>query len=200
MPTTIGLPRSKPSDLPCVNRCFGGEVLRSKGVRQDPQFTVAAALVLLRGATRAGIVAPELGDAAPRFRSAATGPGLPIRSEMPLRPQKSRRHVRDRIFPPVGADRLGQHHLAFAVLRKRVILRIRQPPSSMFTWKCEQGSSRLAAAITGADAGTGRRWFQRKDHCAHSGCSRTGIYSWRYLRRTPFCSPVAAFVNSTLSS
>jgi len=41
---------------------------------------------------------------------------------------------------------------------------------------------------------------QRKDQCAHSGRSRTGMYSGRYLRRTPLGFPVAAFVNSTLSS
>src|ERR1035438_3516191 len=34
-------PLKAPSDLPCVNRCFDGEVLRWKGVRQEPQFTVA---------------------------------------------------------------------------------------------------------------------------------------------------------------
>lgn len=33
-------PAQSPSDLPCVNRCFDGEVLRSKGIRQEPQFTV----------------------------------------------------------------------------------------------------------------------------------------------------------------
>jgi hypothetical protein len=98
-------------------------------------------LVLLPGATRAGIVAPDLGDAALRFRSAATSPGLPMRSEIPKRSQKSSRHVRDHIFAPFGADRFGQHHLVFAVLRKRIIMRIRRPPCSMLTWECDQGGS-----------------------------------------------------------
>jgi hypothetical protein len=59
-----------------------------------------------------------------------------MRSEIPILSQKSRRHVRDHIFPPFGADRFGQHHLVFAVLRKRIIMRIRQ-----LTWECEQGGS-----------------------------------------------------------
>src|SRR5262249_19729195 len=38
------------------------------------------------------------------------------------------------------------------------------------------------------------------DQCAHSGSSRTGMYSGRYLRRTRLCSAFALFVNSTRSS
>jgi hypothetical protein len=136
-------PAQSPSDLPCVNRCFDGEVLRSKGIRQEPQFTVAPPqhFLFFPEPHGQGSLRPTLGMLRWGSEVRPLVPACRCPRKYRYAPKSPGRHVRDHIFPPFGANRFGQHHLVFAVLRKRIIMRIRQPPCSMLAWECEQGGS-----------------------------------------------------------